>query len=66
MPPQALSRAEAKRLRALKQRAHREAAGLFLAIAWLTRYISLASIAATLALPPTAWSSPPGEPADRR
>jgi glycerol-3-phosphate acyltransferase PlsY len=31
------------------------AAVLFLGIAWLTRYISLASIAATLALPPTAW-----------
>jgi glycerol-3-phosphate acyltransferase PlsY len=31
------------------------AAALFLAIAWSTRYISLASIAATLALPPAAW-----------
>lgn len=31
------------------------AAALFLGIAWLTRYISLASIAATLALPPAAW-----------
>jgi glycerol-3-phosphate acyltransferase PlsY len=31
------------------------AAGLFLVIAWLTRYVSLASIAATLALPPAAW-----------
>lgn len=31
------------------------AALLFLAIAWVTRYISLASIAATLALPPAAW-----------
>lgn len=31
------------------------AAALFLAIAWSTRYISLASIAATLALPPSAW-----------
>jgi acyl phosphate:glycerol-3-phosphate acyltransferase len=31
------------------------AAALFLATAWITRYISLASIAATLALPPTAW-----------
>lgn len=31
------------------------AAALFLAIAWMTRYISLASIAATLALPPAAW-----------
>ncbi|CAN5797149.1 glycerol-3-phosphate 1-O-acyltransferase PlsY [soil metagenome] len=31
------------------------AAALFLAIAWMTRYISLASIAATVALPPAAW-----------
>jgi glycerol-3-phosphate acyltransferase PlsY len=31
------------------------AAGLFLVIAWGTRYVSLASIAATLALPPAAW-----------
>lgn len=28
---------------------------LFLVIAWSTRYISLASIAATIALPPVAW-----------
>jgi glycerol-3-phosphate acyltransferase PlsY len=33
------------------------AAALFLAIAWITRYISLASIAATVALPPAAWIS---------
>lgn len=32
------------------------AAALFLAIAWITRYVSLASIAATLALPPAAWA----------
>lgn len=31
------------------------AASLFLVIAWITRYISLASIAATVALPPAAW-----------
>src|SRR5690606_5449003 len=31
------------------------AAALFLATAWITRYISLASIAATVALPPAAW-----------
>ena len=31
------------------------AAALFLAVAWITRYISLASISATLALPPAAW-----------
>ena len=31
------------------------AAGLFLVIAWITRYVSLASIAATVALPPAAW-----------
>lgn len=31
------------------------AAALFLVIAWITRYVSLASIAATLALPPAAW-----------
>lgn len=31
------------------------AAGLFLVIAWMTRYVSLASIAATVALPPAAW-----------
>ena len=31
------------------------AAGLFLLIAWITRYVSLASIAATVALPPAAW-----------
>lgn len=31
------------------------AAALFLVIAWLTRYVSLASIAATMALPPAAW-----------
>jgi glycerol-3-phosphate acyltransferase PlsY len=33
---------------------------LFLVIVWTTRYISLGSIAATLALPPTAWIT--GEP----
>ena len=32
------------------------AAGLFLVVAWMTRYISLASISATLALPPVAWA----------
>jgi glycerol-3-phosphate acyltransferase PlsY len=31
------------------------AAAVFLAIAWVTRYISLASMAATIALPPVAW-----------
>lgn len=31
------------------------AAAAFLAIAWVTRYISLASIAATVTLPPAAW-----------
>jgi glycerol-3-phosphate acyltransferase PlsY len=31
------------------------AAVLFLIIAWITRYISLASMAATIALPPAAW-----------
>jgi acyl phosphate:glycerol-3-phosphate acyltransferase len=31
------------------------AAVLFLLVAWITRYISLASIAATVALPPAAW-----------
>jgi glycerol-3-phosphate acyltransferase PlsY len=31
------------------------AAGLFLVTVWITRYISLGSIAATLALPPAAW-----------
>ena len=31
------------------------AAAVFLAIAWTTRYISLASMTATLALPPAAW-----------
>ncbi len=31
------------------------AASLFLVIAWITRYISLASMAATVALPPAAW-----------
>lgn len=31
------------------------AAALFLIIAWITRYVSLASIAATLTLPPAAW-----------
>lgn len=31
------------------------AALLFLLIAWITRYISLASMAATVALPPAAW-----------
>ena len=31
------------------------AAVLFLMIAWITRYISLASMAATVALPPAAW-----------
>jgi glycerol-3-phosphate acyltransferase PlsY len=31
------------------------AAGLFLFTVWLTRYISLGSIAATVALPPVAW-----------
>ena len=31
------------------------AAALFLVIAWFTRYVSLASMAATLALPPAAW-----------
>jgi glycerol-3-phosphate acyltransferase PlsY len=36
------------------------AAVLFLAIVWATRYVSLGSIAATLALPPAAWLA--GEP----
>ena len=36
------------------------AAGLFLVTVWITRYISLGSIAATLALPPAAWLT--GEP----
>ena len=36
------------------------AAGLFLVIVWLTRYVSLGSIAATVALPPAAWIT--GEP----
>jgi glycerol-3-phosphate acyltransferase PlsY len=31
------------------------AASLFLVIVWATRYVSLGSIAATLALPPMAW-----------
>jgi acyl phosphate:glycerol-3-phosphate acyltransferase len=31
------------------------AAVLFLATAWVTRYVSLASMAATVALPPAAW-----------
>jgi glycerol-3-phosphate acyltransferase PlsY len=31
------------------------AASLFLTVVWATRYVSLASIAATLALPPIAW-----------
>jgi glycerol-3-phosphate acyltransferase PlsY len=33
------------------------AAALFLVTVWLTRYISLGSIAATIALPPAAWIS---------
>jgi acyl phosphate:glycerol-3-phosphate acyltransferase len=37
------------------------AAALFVVIVWATRYVSLASIGATLALPPAAWLS--GEPA---
>jgi glycerol-3-phosphate acyltransferase PlsY len=36
------------------------AAGLFLVIVWLTRYVSLGSIAASVALPPAAWIT--GEP----
>jgi acyl phosphate:glycerol-3-phosphate acyltransferase len=36
------------------------AAGLFLVIVWATRYVSLGSIAATVALPPAAWLT--GEP----
>ena len=36
------------------------AAALFLVIVWLTRYVSLGSIAATVALPPAAWMT--GEP----
>jgi len=31
------------------------AASLFLITVWVTRYVSLASIAATVALPPVAW-----------
>ena len=31
------------------------AVGLFFVIAWITRYVSLASMAATIALPPAAW-----------
>jgi len=31
------------------------AALLFLLVAWITRYVSLASMAATMALPPAAW-----------
>lgn len=33
------------------------AAALFVLTVWLTRYVSLASVAATLALPPVAWWS---------
>lgn len=33
------------------------AAGLFLTTVWVTRYVSLGSIAATLVLPPAAWLS---------
>jgi glycerol-3-phosphate acyltransferase PlsY len=33
------------------------AAGLFLVTVWTTRYVSLGSIAATVALPPIAWLS---------
>ena len=36
------------------------AAALFLVIVWVTRYVSLGSIAATVALPPAAWIT--GEP----
>jgi glycerol-3-phosphate acyltransferase PlsY len=36
------------------------AAGLFLVIVYVTRYVSLGSIAATVALPPAAWIT--GEP----
>jgi glycerol-3-phosphate acyltransferase PlsY len=36
------------------------AAALFLVIVWITRYVSLGSIAATIALPPVAWLT--GEP----
>jgi glycerol-3-phosphate acyltransferase PlsY len=36
------------------------AAALFLVIVWMTRYVSLGSIAATVALPPAAWIT--GEP----
>jgi acyl phosphate:glycerol-3-phosphate acyltransferase len=36
------------------------AAALFLIVVWATRYVSLGSIAATLALPPAAWLT--GEP----
>jgi glycerol-3-phosphate acyltransferase PlsY len=36
------------------------AASLFLVIVWVTRYVSLGSIAATVALPPAAWMT--GEP----
>jgi glycerol-3-phosphate acyltransferase PlsY len=36
------------------------AAGLFLVIVYVTRYVSLGSIAATVALPPAAWMT--GEP----
>lgn len=33
------------------------AVALFLIVVWITRYVSLGSIAATLALPPVAWLS---------
>jgi acyl phosphate:glycerol-3-phosphate acyltransferase len=33
------------------------AAAVFLGTVWLTRYISLGSIAATLVLPPIAWTA---------
>ena len=36
------------------------AASLFLVVVWMTRYVSLGSIAATVALPPAAWMT--GEP----
>ncbi len=36
------------------------AAGLFLAVVWATRYVSLGSMAASVALPPAAWLT--GEP----
>ena len=53
-------RGRGRRVRGPDAAGDRRGRALFLVIVWLTRYVSLGSIAATVALPPAAWLT--GEP----